>query len=151
MSRYKIGCIIFLGGKRTIGWADGGRSVRSVACVGDVRYSLLCVHRAQCKGDLTRAGDAPRLSPAAPIWTFTCARIQASGRISATPVSSASRRSPASIYIDGRTQVGDPAGRTGPPPAPASPSFTLSSKSNDSGALVCLFVCREVHYGSPIL
>lgn len=89
-------------------------------CVGDVRYSLLCVHWAQCKGVLSRAGNARRRSPVAPTWTFTCARIQASGPISATRVWSASRRSPASIYIRGRTQVGDPAGRTGRPPAHAS-------------------------------
>lgn len=78
---------------------------RSV-CVGDVRYSLLCVHWAQCKGVLSRAGNARPRSPAGPTWTFTCARTQASGPINATPASSASRRSPASIYIRGRTQVG---------------------------------------------
>lgn len=87
--------------------------------VGDVRYSLLCVHWAQCKGDLSRAGSARRRSPAAPTWTFTCARIQASGPISATRVSSASRRSPASIYIRGRTQVGDSRGPDWPSARPA--------------------------------
>lgn len=84
-----------------------GRAAKAHAtCVGDVRYSLLCVHWAQCKGGLTRAGNARRRSPAAPTWTFTCARTQASGPISATRVSSASRRSQASIYIRGRIQVG---------------------------------------------
>lgn len=80
-------------GEVGVGLAVGGCSM--VASVGDVRYSLLCVHWAQCKGDLTRAGDAPRRSPAGPTWTLTCARIQASGPISATRVSNASRRSPA--------------------------------------------------------
>lgn len=86
--------------------------------VGDVPYSLLCVHWAQCKGDLSRAGFARRRSAAAPTWTFTCARIQASGPISATRVSSASRRNPASIYIRGRTQVGDSRGPDWPPARP---------------------------------
>ncbi|CAH0725745.1 unnamed protein product, partial [Brenthis ino] len=45
-------------GEVGVGLAAGG------CCgVGDVRYSLLCVHWAQCKGDLTRAGDAPRRRP----------------------------------------------------------------------------------------
>lgn len=86
--------------------------------VGDVRYSLLCVHWAQCKGVHSRAGSAQRRSHAGPTWTFTCARIQASGRINATRVSSASRRSPASIYIRGRTQVGDSRGTDWPSARP---------------------------------
>lgn len=84
----------------------GSGRVRPGRSVGDVRYSLLCVHWAQCKGALTRAGNARPRSPAGPTWTLTCARTQASGPISATRASSASRRSPASIFISGRTQVG---------------------------------------------
>lgn len=97
-------------------WAGRALSARGPRPrVGDVRYSLLCVHWAQCKGVRSRAGNARRPSPVAPTWTFTCARTQASGRISATRVSSASRRSPASIFIRGRTQVGDSRGPERPP------------------------------------
>lgn len=125
------------------------RSARG--CVGDVRYSLLCVHWAQCKGALTRAGSAPRPSPAAPTWTFTCARTQASGPISATPVSSASRRSPASIYIRGRTQVGTAGSRAGLAPRP--PHVSLHSHSASPPNL-CLFflscLCVLLFIESPV-
>lgn len=112
-----------------IGWSKLGLESRcdgmwsrlaagEAACVGDMRYSLLCVHWAQCKGALSRAGNARPRSPTAPTWTLTCARTQASGRISATRASSASRRSPASIFISGRTQVGLSRGPDWPPARP---------------------------------
>lgn len=117
--------------RRTLSdWQRAGGQATCRVASRDVRYSLLCVHWAQCKGALTRAGIARPRSPAAPTWTFTCARIQASGPISATPVSSASRRSPASIYINGRTQVGDSRGPDWPPARPQPfTHFGLSSKS----------------------
>lgn len=128
--------------------AVGGRPKASLpACVGDVRYSLLCVHWAQCKGVLSRAGNARRPSPAAPTWTFTCARTQASGRISATRVSSASRRSPASIYINGRTQVGAPRAGLATRPPPASLHSHDHSPPNLSVSCLSLFVSHR-SYGT---
>lgn len=141
----KLGFALEAGGPGCIG---KGRATRALywhkrpARVGDVRYSLLCVHWAQCKGARSRAGNARRRSRAGPTWTFTPARTQASGRISATCASSASRRSRASIYISGRTQVGHAARRT----ALARPLPTAPSRRHWTYIRELTAVLRARHY-----